>query len=64
MPAFRLKNVAGAGYTTFRSGRFCLSRFGLSRFGHRTFRFWSFRSRDISVRLWNLAEISYSMFTF
>ena len=32
-------------------------RFGLSRFGHGTFRSWSFRSQDISVRLWTLAGI-------
>ena len=42
-----------------RSGRFGLNCFGLSRFGHGTFRSWSFLSRDISVRLWNLAEILY-----
>jgi len=45
------------GYATFQSGRF-----GLSRFGHGTFRSWSFRSRDISVRLWNLGEILYVHF--
>jgi len=48
-----------------RSGRFGLSRVGLSfsvwpirsgQFGLAD-SVWSFRSRDISVRLWNLAEI-------
>jgi len=38
---------------TFRSGRFV----------HGTFQSWSFRSRDISVRLWHLAEIMH-MLTF
>jgi len=51
MPALPLGKVAGARYTTFRSGRFGLSRFGLGRFSHGTFRSWSFRSRDILVRL-------------
>jgi len=36
----------------FRSGRF-----SLSRSGHGTFRSWSFWSRDILARQWNLAEI-------
>ena len=45
------------GSATFRSGRS-----GLSHFGHGTFRSWSFQSRDISVRLWNLAEILYVHF--
>jgi len=57
MSAFPLGTVVGAGYTAFRSGRF-----DLSRFGHGTFRSWSFRSRDISVRPWNLAEILYVHF--
>jgi len=42
---------------TFRSGGF-----GLSCFSHRTYWSWSFRSQDISVRLWNLAEILYVHF--
>ena len=37
--------------------------FDLSRFGHETFQSWSFRSRGISVRLWNLAEILYVHFS-
>jgi len=46
----------------FRYGRFGLCHFCLSRFGHMTSRSWSLRSRDISVRLWNLAEILYVYF--
>jgi len=34
------------------NGTFWPGGFGLSRFGHGTFRSWSFRSRDISVRLY------------
>ena len=47
-----------------RSGRFGLSRSGLSRFGHASFQSWSFPSRDISVRLWNLAEILHVVQTY
>jgi len=43
---------------TFWSGRFVLSRFGPG-----TFQSWSFRSRDILVRLWNLAEILHVKFS-
>jgi len=39
------------GLSRFGLSRFGLSRFGLSRFGRGTFQSWSFRSRDISVRL-------------
>jgi len=50
-PSTFVEKVCRCG-TGLRSGRF-----GLSRLGHGTFRSWSFRSRDISVRIWNLAEI-------
>jgi len=46
----------------FGLSRFCLRSFGLSRFGPGTFQSWPFRSRDISVRLRNLAEILYVHF--
>jgi len=62
MPAFPLGRVAGAGYTTFRSGRLSLavSDWAVSVTG--LFQSWSFRSREISVRLWNLAEVLYVRF--
>ena len=57
---YKLKSYAvgcSYGYATFRSGRFGLGRFGLGHFRLGTFRSGPFRSGDISVRLWNLAEI-------
>jgi len=55
----RSNDVAAAthGYATFRSGRFGLA---VSVWPIRS---GQFRSGDISVRIWNLAEISYK-YTF